>query len=68
MDGCTLSGIAFIVIQATIHCPPTPVPDAARFCQTVEAPVRYSRTDTAETRRQLRILNTKWRALCGAGR
>ncbi|GJD88156.1 hypothetical protein BHAOGJBA_1669 [Methylobacterium hispanicum] len=64
MDGCTISGLAFIVIQATIHCPQPAVPDAARFCQTVEAPIRYSRTDTAETRAQLRSLNAKWRAVC----
>ncbi|GJD59296.1 hypothetical protein [Methylobacterium dankookense] len=56
--------VGFFVLTCSA---PDPVPDAARFCQTVE-PVRYSRTDTAETRRQLRIFNTKWRALCGAGR
>ncbi|MEE7478399.1 hypothetical protein [Methylobacterium hispanicum] len=53
--------VGFFVLTCSA---PDPVPDAARFCQTVEAPIRYSRTDTAETRAQLRSLNAKWRAVC----
>ncbi|MBX9933248.1 MAG: hypothetical protein K2Y56_17225 [Methylobacterium sp.] len=43
---------------------PHPVPNAARFCQTASL-VRYSAQDTAETRRQLRVANAKYRAVCG---
>ncbi|WP_331297283.1 hypothetical protein [Methylobacterium hispanicum] len=64
MDGCTISGLAFVVIQVTIHCPQPAVPETTRFCQIVEVPIRFSRTDTAETRAQLRSLNAKWRAVC----
>jgi hypothetical protein len=59
--GTFTCAVGFFVLTCSA---PDPVPDAARFCRTVEAPVRYSRTDTAETRRQLRILNAKYRALC----
>lgn len=58
---CTVAGFFVFACQS-----PDPTPPAARFCQTVTAPVRYSASDTAETRRQLRGLNAKWRALCEA--
>jgi len=58
----TCAAAGFFVFACTA---PDPVPDAARFCRTMTAPVLYSRSDTAETRRQLRGLNAKWRAVCG---
>ncbi|GJD99896.1 hypothetical protein [Methylobacterium isbiliense] len=61
---CT--GIAFIVAHLTCTAPETQV-DAARFCR-VAAPIRYSRQDTAETRRQIRAHNAAGVAACGWGR
>ncbi|KQP62792.1 hypothetical protein ASF52_21175 [Methylobacterium sp. Leaf112] len=46
---------------------PDPMPAAARFCETA-ALIRYSAQDTTETRRQLRVANAKFRAVCGEGR
>ncbi|MFE1598169.1 hypothetical protein [Methylobacterium sp. ID0610] len=40
--------------------------DAARFCKTA-SPITYSGKDTPETRRQVRIHNAKWTAVCGRG-
>lgn len=62
MDGCTLTGFAFLVIQATLHCPPPAVP-VARFCAVAKM-IRYAPTDTAETRRQVRAHNAAVRAAC----
>lgn len=56
---CTAVGLFVFECKA-----PNPTLPAARFCQTVTGPVRYSATDTAGTRRQLRSLNAKWRAAC----
>jgi hypothetical protein len=66
MDGCTITGLAFIVIQATVHCPQPAVP-VARLCQSTST-IRYSSQDTAETRRQLRRHNAAYRAVCQSGR
>lgn len=53
--------VGFFVMTCTA---PDPVPAAARFCETA-ALVRYSAQDTGETRRQLRVANAKFRAVCG---
>ena len=58
---CTVAGFFVFSCQS-----PDPTPPAARFCRTMTAPVLYSAQDTAETRRQLRGLNAKWRAVCAA--
>lgn len=58
----TCAAAGFFVFSCTA---PDPVPNAARFCQTA-ALVRYSAKDTAETRRQLRVANAKYRAVCEA--
>ena len=63
MDGCTITGLAFIVIQATVHCPQPAVP-VARLCEVAKV-IRYSAQDTAETRRQLRYHNAAIRSACG---
>lgn len=46
---------------------PAPQVDAARFCQTA-APITYSASDTADTRRQIRAHNARGTVLCGWGR
>ncbi|UYW25646.1 hypothetical protein OKC48_20590 [Methylorubrum extorquens] len=58
---CTVAGFFVFACQS-----PDPTPPAARFCRTMTAPVLYSAQDTAETRRQLRALNAKWRTVCDA--
>ena len=58
---CAVAGFFVFACQS-----PDPTPPAARFCRTMTAPVLYSPQDTAETRRQLRAWNAKWRAVCGA--
>lgn len=48
-----------------LGCEPAPAaPPVARYCQTATL-VRYSARDTAETRRQLRVANARYRAACG---
>ncbi len=56
----TCAAAGFFVFACTA---PDPVPAAARFCETATL-VRYSTQDTPETRRQLRIANAKYRAVC----
>lgn len=56
----TCAAAGFFVFACTA---PDPVPAAARFCETA-ALVRYSAQDTPETRRQLRVANAKYRAVC----
>lgn len=55
---CTAAGLFVFACTA-----PDPTPPAARFCETAVL-VRYSAQDTAETRRQLRVANAKFRAVC----
>lgn len=57
----TCAAAGFFVFACTA---PDPVPSAARFCQSASL-IRYSANDTAETRRQLRIANARYRAACG---
>lgn len=55
---CTVAGFFVFACQS-----PDPAPPAARFCRTASL-IRYSAKDTAETRRQLRVANARWRAAC----
>ena len=59
---CTGFAIGFVYLTCT--APALAPPPAARFCK-VSSLFKYSRHDTAETRRQLRAANAKFRAACG---
>lgn len=57
--------IGFALGLVILNCTPMdPAPDVARYCQLAKL-VRYSRTDTAETRRQIREANATYRKACG---
>lgn len=59
----TCTGFALGFAYLTCTGPRIQVP-AARFCQTASV-IRYSRTDTPETQRQVRANNAKVHAICG---
>lgn len=59
---CTGFAIGFVYLTCT--APALAPPPAARFCKVMSEPFRYSRHDTAETRRQLRAANAKFRSVC----
>lgn len=58
---CTAAG--FFVFACT--APDIAPPPAARFCRLAK-PILLSRKDTAETQRQVREMNARYRAICGA--
>ena len=50
-----------------MFCQPqqAPVPQsAASFCQVVQAPIKWSRKDTYETKAALDVQFAQWKALC----
>ena len=59
--------IGFALGLAILHCdlPPAPAVPVARLCEVAKV-IRYSRQDSAETRRQLRYHNAAVRSACGA--
>lgn len=50
-----------LVMVCSLEQPPQI--DAARFCK-VAAPITWSASDSAETKRQVRVHNAKWKAVC----
>ncbi len=54
----TCAAAGFFVFACTA---PDPVPSAARHCEVAKL-FRYSQTDTAESRRQMREANAAYRA------
>lgn len=57
----TCKGFAFILVSIT--CQPAGAP-ADTYCQ-IAQPITWSRLDTAQTAREVRRENRKWKRLCG---